>query len=91
MAKYIKGCEWYKGKHATPDLSKCKKCLYKIECVGRNYMKWKKLIEVSGMQSEMGVEHCSIAHGKQSATRSPLNRSFKYATKPEPRTKSMVS
>jgi hypothetical protein len=36
-----KGCAWFKGKHGTPDLTKCKTCLHRITCLGKNYMNWK--------------------------------------------------
>ena len=41
----IKGCPWYHGKSGCPDLTLCKNCFYKLTCVGRNYLKWKKVKE----------------------------------------------
>jgi hypothetical protein len=43
VIKWHKGCRWYFGTSGTPNLKLCKTCVRKVECVGRNYLKYSKL------------------------------------------------
>ena len=52
-----KGCDWYKGKSGFPDTTKCKFCVYCINCLGRNYAKWRKLkTKLKLEKAKLGVE-----------------------------------